>query len=161
MTLLIDGHNLIPHLPGLDLAEADDEYQLIQLLQEYARLRRKSVEVYFDGAPAAQAGMRKFGRVQAHFVRIGKTADEAIMARLQRLGKRAKNVRVVSSDRQVQQAARAMHAGVVSSQDFAADWGALIAEEPDVDPRNRLLSEDEVEAWERIFRHGHPGGGER
>ncbi len=156
MILIVDGHNLIPHLPGFSLGDEDDETQLIRLLQEYARLRRKSIEVYFDRAPAAQAGMRKFGRVQAHFVRSGTTADDAIMERLRSLGKRAKNVQVVSSDRQVQVAARAVHATVITSQAFASEWQNLTAEEPELNPRNRLLSEKEVEAWERLFQQGHP-----
>jgi len=156
MILLIDGHNLIPHLPGLSLSDADDEVQLIQRLQDYARLRRVSIEVYFDRAAPAQAGVRKFPQMQAHFVRSGITADEAIMARLKSLGKRAKNVRVVSSDRQVQQAARAAHANVIDSGQFAAEWGQLTSEKPALNPRDRLLSEEEVRAWEQLFRQGHP-----
>lgn len=156
MTLLIDGHNLIPHISGIDLSAPDDEGELIQLLQEYCRLRRRQVEVYFDRAPVEQAGERRFGQVQAVFVREGRTADEAIMDRLEQLGKRARNVAVVSSDRQVQQAARASHASVVSSKDFAEEWESLSAEEPAFDPRNRLLSDEEVANWEEIFRHGHP-----
>lgn len=156
MVLIIDGHNLIPHIPGLSLGDVDDEAQLIQILVDYARLRRKSIEVYFDRAPAAQAGVQKVGRVQAHFVRSGTTADEAIMARLRSLGKRVKNAQVVSSDRQVQQAARALHASVVSSQDFAMAWQALMEEAPELNPRDRLLSENEVAAWEQLFRRGHP-----
>lgn len=161
MIVIIDGHNLIPHLPGLSLADEEDEAQLVRLLQEYARLRRKNVEVYFDRAPAAEAGVRKFGRVQAHFVRSGITADEAIMTRLRGLRKRAKNVQVVSSDRQVQQAARAAHAGVITSEAFAADWQKLSEEQPGLNPRDRLLSKNEVEAWERLFRQGHPPQGDQ
>ncbi len=156
MLLIIDGHNLIPHLPGLSLADVEDEAALIRLLQDYARLRRKAIEVFFDRAPAGQAGVRKAGRVQAHFVRQGITADEAIMQRLRQLGKRAKNAQVVSSDRQVQQAARAAHAGVIASNAFAAECQQLIDEEPELNPRDRLLSENEVAAWEQLFRQGHP-----
>ncbi len=89
----------------------------------------------------------------------GTTADAAIMAHLGKLGKRAKNVTVVSSDRQVQAAARAAHARVVSAADFAADWAQLEDEAPALDPRNRLLSEDEVDAWEQLFKRGHPPSG--
>ena len=152
MTLLIDGHNLIPHLPGMNLADPDDEEKLIALLGEYCRLRRKTAEVYFDRAPHGQAGERRHGKVKAIFVQAGSSADAAIMARLRKLGKRAKNVRVVSSDRQVVQAARAAHAEVQSSQDFAAEWRKLISEEPTLDPHSPTLSEKEIEAWEALFR---------
>lgn len=156
MTLIVDGHNLIPHIPGISLADPDDEGALVKMLQEYCRLRRKTVEVFFDRAPAGQAGERRFGQVKAQFVVEGMTADEAIMRRLKLLGKRARNYTVVSSDRQVQQAARAVHARVVSSEAFAAEWQSLAEDTPELDPRNRLLTEEETQAWEKLFKRGHP-----
>ncbi|MDY6872616.1 MAG: NYN domain-containing protein [Chloroflexota bacterium] len=159
MLILIDGHNLIPHMPGLSLTDMDDESELIPFLQEYCRVRRRTVEVYFDRAPVGKAGQRQMGQVKAVFVRANITADEAIMARLAKLGKKARNVLVVSSDRQVQQAARAAHAKVVPSDDFAAELVALKEERPSLDPRNRLLSELELSEWEALFRKGHPPDG--
>lgn len=156
MVILIDGHNLIPQVPGIDLTDPDDEVELVRVLQQYCRLRRKSVEVYFDRAPIGQAGERQMGQVRAIFVRDGITADEVIMTRLRNLGKRARNAVVISSDGQVQQAARAAHAEVVSSVAFARELESLMEEEPEVDPRNRLLSDDELIEWEAMFRKGHP-----
>ncbi len=161
MTLLIDGHNLIPHIQGINLSDPDDETKLIKILQEYCRLRRKKVSVYFDQAPAGMTGIKRYGSVQAHFVQSGRTADDAIMEKLSKLGKRARNVTIVSSDRQVQQAARAVHASVISSQAFAAEWETLISERPTLDPRNRLLSEEELADWEALFKHGHPRSGKK
>src|SRR5215468_8521622 len=97
MPYLIDGHNLIPKL-GLRLDSLDDELELINILQEYCRIERKQVEVYFDGAPASQAGTRKVGTVTAHFVVRGMTADDAIRQRLKRMGKTARTWTVVTSD---------------------------------------------------------------
>ena len=77
MPYLIDGHNLIPKI-GLRLDSVDDEMDLIAVLQEFARLKRQQVEVYFDGAPTPQAGTRSLGTVRAHFIRLGQTADNAI-----------------------------------------------------------------------------------
>ena len=156
MTLIIDGHNLIPHMPGVALSDPDDEDKLIQIIQDYCRVKRTAAEVFFDGAPTGFAGKKQFGKVRAHFVRKRITADEAIMARLKQLGKRARNVRVVSSDRQVQQAARASHAQVISSASFAADWQTIAERTPELDPRSRLLSEEELADWERLFQRGHP-----
>lgn len=158
MLNLIDGHNLIPKIPGMSLKDLDDENQLISILQAYCRKQRQTVEVYFDRAPVGQAGKRGYGQVTAYFVREGITADEAIMARLQALGKRAKNIRVVSSDRQVQAAGRAAHAAVVPSQDFARELQTLAAETPALDPRSRLLTTEELDEWEALFHRGHPPG---
>ncbi len=98
---VIDGHNLIPHINGLHLSDLDDETALIQQLQIFHRMRKQNIEVFFDNAPAGHSGRRKVGTVNAHFIRAGSTADSAILAYLKRLGKAARNVKVVTSDRQV------------------------------------------------------------
>ncbi|HOE70798.1 MAG TPA: NYN domain-containing protein [Brevefilum sp.] len=154
MEIIIDGHNLIPHIPGIDLSDADDELRLISTLQEYCRVRRAKAVVFFDGAPIGQARVQQFGRVTAHFVRVGMSADAAIMDYLQKLGKQAKNVAVVSSDRQIVRAARAVQAKVITSADFAAEWANLAQDEPGPDPRDQPLSAQEVDYWEKIFKQG-------
>ena len=88
MAYIIDGHNLIPKIRGLRLDLPDDEEALIKMLQDFCRLQRKNVEVYFDRAAAGYAGKRGYGRVTAHFVREGSTADAVIISRLRRLKKR-------------------------------------------------------------------------
>ena len=132
MPFLIDGHNLIPKL-GLSLRSADDEMQLVALLQTFCRAERKSVEVYFDGAPAGQVGTRRLGLVTAHFVRLGSTADTSIRVRLKTLGRAARNWTVVTSDRQVQAEARAAGATIISSDEFARQVNASMrAPSPEV-----------------------------
>jgi predicted RNA-binding protein with PIN domain len=147
MPYLIDGHNLIPKL-GLRLDSIDDEMELIAILQEYCRLERRQVEVFFDGAP--QPTTQKRGAVTAHFVQLGRTADDAIRAHLKRLGKGARNWTVVSSDRQVQAEARAVHAEVLSSDSFAA----MLQQARNSTPKpasDKNLSPREVEEWLKLF----------
>jgi len=149
MPYLIDGHNLIPKL-GLRLDSLDDEMELIAVLQEFCRLGRRQVEVYFDGAPAPHAGTRKLGTVTAHFVPLGTTADNAICKRLKKMGKSAKNWTVVSSDRQVQAEARAVQADVISSDSFAVTLKQARNTAPK--PTNeRKLSSQEVDDWLKLF----------
>ena len=150
MPYLIDGHNLIPKL-GLRLDALDDEEQLIPRLQEFCRLRRAQVEVYFDGALPGQVITRKAGAVTAHFVRKGSPADAAIEARLARLGKAARNWIVVSSDRRVQGAAGAVHAGVLSSEEFAREMSRTQALGSSRLKHEATLAPDEVEEWLDIF----------
>ena len=149
MPYLIDGHNLIPKL-GLRLDAIDDEMELVAILQEFCRLEQKQVEVFFDGAPAGQAGIRKLGAVTAHFVRLGNSADNAIRNQLKRLGKNARNWTVISSDRQVQAEARAVRAEVTSSDVFAAllKQARNSAPKPNVEQN---LSPREVEDWLKLF----------
>ncbi|HLE90700.1 MAG TPA: NYN domain-containing protein [Anaerolineales bacterium] len=149
MPYLIDGHNLIPKL-GLHLDSVDDEMELTAILQEFCRLERKQVEVFFDGAPTPHAGTRKLGAVTAHFVRLGATADNAIRDRVKSLGKSARNWTVVSSDRQVQAEARAAQAEVISSDSFA---GLLkrTRNSATKSTDERKLSKQEVEDWLKLF----------
>jgi len=149
MPLLIDGHNLIPKL-GLRLESMDDELELIAILNEYARLERKQIEVYFDGAPASHAGTRKAGNVKAHFVLSGQTADDAIRKHLKRLGKRAKNYQVVSSDRQVQAETRTAQAEIISSESFAKTLKQARKSAPKPTDQ-RKLSQQEVDEWLKLF----------
>jgi predicted RNA-binding protein with PIN domain len=150
MPYLIDGHNLIPKL-GLQLASMDDEAELIPRLQEFCRLRRAQVEVFFDGAPPEQAATRKAGAVTAHFVPQKSSADAAIEIRLTRLGKTARNWTVVSSDGRVQRAARAAHAAVLSSEEFTAELSRVRAMSTTLLKHAATPTPDEVEEWLDIF----------
>jgi predicted RNA-binding protein with PIN domain len=151
MQYLIDGHNLIPKL-GLQLESFDDELDLVARLQEYCRLRRSRAEVYFDGALPGQTGSRIAGAVTAHFVRKGSSADAAIEIRLERLGRAAKNWTVISSDHRIQRAAQAVHAGALSSEEFARLMSVAQAESTVQSKSETHLSPDEVEEWISIFK---------
>jgi predicted RNA-binding protein with PIN domain len=151
MFYLIDGHNLIPHIPGLSLREIDDEIQLICWLQAFCQNKKCSIEVFFDGAPPGFPPKRKYGLITAHFVRQGSTADAAIQARLLRSGKSARNLSVVSSDRQVQTSAHHAHARVIPSEDFAGELLAAAQEPPQNISQGPAVSDTEIEYWERLF----------
>jgi predicted RNA-binding protein with PIN domain len=154
MPYLIDGHNLIPRLPGLSLKTIDDEQQLIDWLQFFCKVRQKDAEVYFDGAPAGFPAARKFGRVKAHFIRQGATADDAIEARLQALKGSAHNYEVVSSDHRVQAAASRARARVVTSEEFARELlNTRDAGGPD-SPDEPGTSPDQLAEWEARFKSG-------
>jgi len=150
MPYLIDGHNLIPKL-GLHLDSPDDEMELVAILQNFARLKRQQVEVYFDGAPIGHAGTRSLGTIRAHFVRLGQPADNAIRARLNKMGKSAKNWIVVSSDREVQSAARVNQAQYISSEEFARTLRETQNTASKVKASDKKMSAQEVEDWLKLF----------
>jgi hypothetical protein len=149
MPYLIDGHNLVPKV-GLRLDLLDDEMALVAILQDFARSNRCQVEVYFDGAPPGRAVSRTLGRVKAHFIRLGSSADSAIHARLHGLGRAAKNWTVVSSDHEVCKAARSAQAASLSSEEFArllrqANRGVSTK------AGEKIQSNAEVEEWLKVF----------
>ena len=154
MPTIIDGHNLIPKVRGLSLQRLDDEMELIQRLQTYCRVRRKSVEVYFDKAAPGRQGARSFGAVKAHFVSASSNADTAIRQALHKLGKKARNWEVVSSDRQVQSEARAAGVKVVSSEEFAAQLDDALLQAVKGAGESQGLTADEVDHWLDVFNRG-------
>ena len=150
MQYLIDGHNLIPKVPGLSLSDPDDEEQLLAHLSNWARNSRHKVTVFFDRAPLGKAGTRRGSPVTAVFVLDGKTADSAIVDALARLKNAARNVIVVSSDRMVQSAAREAHAKILKSEDFAKELFELKSASGPAGERPALTPE-EVADWENFF----------
>lgn len=163
MAYIVDGHNLIPKIPGLSLRALDDEMQLIELLQEFCRMRRKKVELFFDNAPPGQAQARSYGWVTARFIRQGSIADLAIRRRLEALGPAARNWTVVSSDQAVQASARRSGAAVLSSAEFARQVQQVLLEAGSgqadrtagAKSTDAALKPEEVEAWLQLFQ-GRP-----
>ena len=154
MPYLIDGHNLIPYIPDLKLSDLDDEASLIRILQRFANQRRSKIEVFFDRAPAGYARKEKHGLVLAHFVHHGITADNAIMARLAKLGPRAKNWTVVSSDREIISEVKSYRSKSIKSADFAASLNQkekdpLTLGDKNSDPD---IKSDEVDYWLDQFK---------
>jgi predicted RNA-binding protein with PIN domain len=150
MPYLIDGHNLIPKL-GMKLEFIDDEMMLIARLKEFCRLNRVKVEVYFDGAPAGQASVSKYGAVEAHFIRKRSSADAAIEVRLAKMGRSAKNWTVVSSDQRVRLAAGAVQAKILSSEEFSKLLKRTETMPACENGSGPTLKPDEVEEWLKIF----------
>ncbi len=164
MPVLIDGHNLIPKIAGLSLSDLDDEESLIKRLQQYARLSRKQVSVFFDKAQPGQARAQKHGSLDVRFAPVGVPADEEIRRRLDQLGKAARNWVVVSSDQRVQTYARAAHAQVKSSEAFAAEMQATLDSAGARARPDGQLDEAEVAMWMELFasksEKKKPKGGE-
>ncbi len=154
MRTLIDGHNLIPKVPGLSLQMIDDEDRLIDALQVYCRVRRQAVEVFFDQAPPGYSGQRRVGQVTVHYVRQGKTADQAIIERLQHQGKRAQDWKVVTSDRQIRAEANRLGARLVTSEEFSAELQAAHqAAQAEQKENPRPPGPDELDEWLRLFKN--------
>lgn len=151
--IIVDGHNLIPKIKGLSLKMLDDESELIQILQEYARLTRKKIEVYFDGAPPEHAGSRKIGTIYAHFINIHSSADAAIINRVRKMGKKARQTKVVSSDIRIQQQIRSCQAQSILSEEFAKDIQKAFSARPSgTKPDAAKMSADEVDKWLDLFK---------
>lgn len=150
--LIIDGHNLVPKIPGLHLKDEDDEARLIEVVQEYCRLARRQAELYFDGSPEPRLSGRKNGLVHVHYIKLGYSADDAIIQFVRDLGSDKDNYTVVSSDHRIQNAALAAGCKMMSSDAFSRVMSTTFSSETAVQQRReKPPSSGEVDEWLDLF----------
>jgi predicted RNA-binding protein with PIN domain len=147
MPYVIDGHNLIGALPGLELADPDDERKLIDALEEFGRATRRRTVVFFDrGRPDSGRVVR--GRmVEAHFAAPPRSADEALLAFVRARGD-ARHWTVITSDAEVRRSARRTGAAVVSSQQFSRELQHHLRGRHKEKPPAET---DDLEEWMKLF----------
>jgi len=153
MPLLIDGHNLIGsgELPGISLADEDDELQLVRLLRRFRSRVRSDLTVIFDGGilGGLSRGLSGGGVSVVFAANRKQRADDLIMGRLHR-ATQPNNLTVVTTDFALAKMARRAGARVISSAEFAARLLAplpssrRLREEP-------LLPAEEVDDWLTFF----------
>jgi uncharacterized protein len=152
MTLIIDGHNLIPKVPGMHLSDMDDESQLVQYVQEYCRRKRLRAVLFFDGSLPGTKQASGGGMVHVHNIRKGRTADQAMIDYLGQQGKDARNFTLVSSDRRVQSEGRGLGCTIISSDQFASEMiHALSQVEVYSKDDSQPLKSEEVDKWLELF----------
>jgi predicted RNA-binding protein with PIN domain len=149
MPYLIDGHNLIPKIPGIQLNHLDDEQALFTLLDNYFKQIRRKAVVYFDQASLGAPSELNTAYLQAHFVRKPSSADEAMLLHLKELGGDARNYTIITSDHWVADNARSVGASVISSDDFARTLRVKSQESFKKTKRN---DEGDIDYWLDIFQ---------
>jgi predicted RNA-binding protein with PIN domain len=153
--LLIDGHNLIGQTPGLSLADPNDEQKLVVMLRQYAARKNARIVVVFDsGNPGGRSKELSGGHVTAIFAGSHTIADRVLMERIREL-KNSGDWIVISSDREVQQAAQRRKMNVWSSADFARKLGAAPQRDASAEPptaKDSGLTKSEVDEWLRLFK---------
>ena len=152
--LLIDGHNLIGQMPGMSLADFDDEQALVALLRRYAARRRASIVVVFDsGLPGGTAGNLSGGGVKAVFAGSHTNADRVLIERI-RAEKRPQMWTLVSGDRAIQEEARRRRMRVQESAEFARLLSPPAAAKKTSRAREteKPDREEDVSGWIDVFK---------
>ena len=159
MHYLIDGHNLIAHMPNIDLSDADDEAQLVLRLRRWAaagRKRKRRITLFFDGGlPGGYAPEFSGGSLKVIFASVGREADTLLIRRIGKV-RNPPEFTLVTSDRAILAVAEGRGMPTLSSQTFAA---MLHAEGKKGGPADRVvpdkedpsLDERDVARWLDIF----------
>ncbi len=121
MWIIVDGYNLIrqwPELARLDRADLQSGREaLLRELQSYRRAKRHKITVVYDGREQGgfSEGIESAAGIGVRYSKRGETAD-AVICRLVAQG--GEGVVVVSSDREVAEAARRRGAAWISAAEF-------------------------------------------
>lgn len=149
MPYLIDGHNLIGQIPGLDLTDPHDEAKLVERLKSYMGRKRKRCTVIFDGGlPGGRSRDLSTASVKVVFAHGGTDADAIIMERIRNV-RDPGSLAVVSADHAIVDAARRRRITVIAPAAFAHEMVAPIVPD-DTDP-NPHISPGEVNQWMALF----------
>jgi len=136
-------------MPDISLSDGDDEAQLAVHIRRYRARTGRRITLFFDGGAAYKPGStHKRGGITTRYAPHGITADTLIINQLRR-ERNPKEVLVISSDREIQRAARQVQAQVMSSSEFASLLIDLQTMPPTTD--DVALSDDEIDAWLSIF----------
>ena len=154
MHYLVDGHNLIGHVPGIELSDPDDEVQLVDLLHRFVlRNPRLRVTVVFDGGVYGRRVPLDRDRVKVLFARSPEDADARLIELLRTLDQPA-GTTLVSADHSITTAAAERGVAVQPPKLFVDDLhGPNVRRQRAV---RRLRPEPkqpraEVEEWLRTF----------
>lgn len=152
MPYLIDGHNLISHLPTISLDDPHDEAKLVLRLRGFAARRRKKVFVIFDeGLPGGESHMSTFS-VKVVFASSSRTnADNVMRERIREIPDPS-NWTVVSSDNEVLDAARERGMRPLPCLEFAKQLRRPQKKRPERGSEVHVsVPSSEIEAWMSAF----------
>lgn len=148
MPYLIDGNNVMAQRVGWHRDKPKARRGLMEELARFARARRVSVSVVFDGAPEAFfADGSSYKGVRVFYSERGSNADERIKRMVEETRGRRTLV-VITSDRALGDYVRRCGAQVMRSGEFRKKMEeAVVADGSTREP----LVEGELDEWMRYF----------
>jgi len=155
MPYLIDGHNLIAHLPDLRLDDPDDEAKLVMKLRGFAAARGKRCIVIFDHGLPGGSSRLSTPSVEVIFASAAATnADRIIKERIRDVTD-APNWVVVSSDNEVLADARRHGMRPMRCDKFAVYLSGQARPGQDTHS-NPYVPPKEIDAWMKEFGQARP-----
>lgn len=158
MHYLIDGHNLIAHLSDIQLADPDDEEQLVARLRRWqAAGRKRKITLFFDaGLPGGPAPHLSSGSLTVVFASMGQEADSLLIRRIRKVHNPPEYT-LVTSDRAIAVAAQRRGMPVIDAQTFGHSLALELSRRDDALPptsakEDPALDENELAEWLALFK---------
>ena len=159
MPLLIDGHNLIGQMPDLKLSDPHDEAKMIQRLKTFGLLERKQITVVFDPSPhdptpRLYPEIQQHGSCKAIWAMPPQKADDLIRQLVSNVRDK-QGLLVITSDNAVAKFVRVTGIKVQSSQEFAKQLTAQLAERIFADAKPSPTRKENAQ-WADVFTEPEP-----
>ena len=156
--VLIDGYNLIRQSDRLSAQERRGGLEmgretLVRTLAAYRAATGDRVSVVFDGDEGGGfiSGASRQQGIEVSFSRPPESADDVIIGRIRRKhGKKA--MLVVSSDREIQRAAKRNRIAAMKSEVFETEMLRRISQGKQGSGSEQDAASEDAAYWERLFR---------
>jgi len=155
MPYLIDGSNLIGHIPTLELSDPNSKRRLVAQLAIFQATKKTKIILVFDGPPDPSLYGKKFRRKE--FSILWPDMEESADAIIKQCVEKQTDLRhfhVVSSDREIKNFARVNRAKVLDCEEFHKLLKTTLKkykESKAMDKEDITLSPLEVHHWLEIF----------
>lgn len=156
MPYLIDGNNLIGHIPNLELKDRDSQRRLVFQLLKFQKVKNTRVIVVFDGPPDTKFPDEKFKDIP-FFVRypeFDQNADQIIKEIISRQTD-LRRFFVVSTDREIKQFARSHGAKAIGCDNFYKELKSALREykkKAEMEKEEATPSPLEIQQWSELFK---------
>jgi predicted RNA-binding protein with PIN domain len=155
MPYLIDGNNLVGHMPTLDLSDPGSRRRLARQLAIFRVAEKAKIVLVFDGPVDPDLCQDEFQ--QKEFQILWPDMEESADSLIQKRIKKQTDMRhfyVVSSDREIQAYARKYKAKILSCKQFYKRLKTALKEHKKAQAMNKediTLTSLEVDHWLDIF----------
>jgi len=155
MPYLIDGSNLIGHMPTLELRDTRSKRRLVAQLLIFQSIKKTKIILVFDGPPDPELLGKKYRRKEFTILWPDQeeSADTLIKQRAQ-MQSDLRHLIVVSSDREIKNFAHEIGAKVLNCKEFHMLLKTALKEYKESQAMNKkdiTLSPLEVDHWMEIF----------
>jgi len=146
--VIVDGNNLIGKIKALSLLQKKDKIsareKLAFILNRHFSNKNVKVYLHFDGYKNISIKTENIRIIYSN----EKTADEKIKKQIEQ-AKNSRNITLITSDRNLQQFARACSSEIISSENFSKTLSERNLRDEE---QTRIEEINDVEEFKKIFK---------
>ena len=155
MPYIIDGNNLIGSSPDISLKDENARSEIIAIVKKFQRNKKSKIIIVFDGEPDTFSEEENPNeKIVVKYPPVGESADDEIKRILEGYTY-FRDVILITSDRELKEAAKKKGVKVVNSIEFYYELKRVYRATGRIEQKqkriNTELTEGEVDQWMKIF----------